>query len=100
MGVVEFVSAWLQGVERYEQGANRYSVRTAKYFVRCMNCLGARGEPYRGAVSQAAIAVIPGQNSFIRAGAGPEMKRIRTIPNQTQVLIVLFMLILALGLRG
>ncbi len=44
MDVVEFVSAWLQGLERYEQSTYWHSVRTAKYFVRFINYLGIRGE--------------------------------------------------------
>jgi len=44
MAMVEFVSAWLQGLEQYDQGTYWHSVRTAKYFVRFMDYLGIRGE--------------------------------------------------------
>jgi cyclic di-GMP phosphodiesterase len=44
MAMIEFVSAWLRGLERYDQGTYWHSVRTAKYFVRFMDHLGIRGE--------------------------------------------------------
>ena len=44
MAMVEFVSAWLQGLEQYDQGTYWHSVRTAKYFVRFMDYLGIREE--------------------------------------------------------
>jgi response regulator RpfG family c-di-GMP phosphodiesterase len=44
MAMVEFISAWLQGLEQYDQGTYWHSVRTAKYFVRFMDYLGVREE--------------------------------------------------------
>ena len=42
--MVKFVSAWLQGLEQYDQSTYWHSVRTAKYFVRFMDYLGVRRE--------------------------------------------------------
>ncbi len=42
--MVEFVSAWLQGLKQYDQDTYWHSVRTAKYFVQFMDYLGIRGE--------------------------------------------------------
>ena len=42
--MVEFVSAWLQGLKQYDQDTYWHSVRTAKYFVRFIDYLGIRGE--------------------------------------------------------
>ena len=44
MAMVEFVSAWLQGLERYDQGTYWHSVRTAEYIVRFMGYLGISTE--------------------------------------------------------
>ncbi len=44
MAMVGFISAWLQGLEQYDQGTYWHSVRTAKYFVRFTNYLGVCGE--------------------------------------------------------
>lgn len=44
MAMVEFVSAWLCGLEQYDQDTYWHSVRTAKYFVQFTNYLGIRGE--------------------------------------------------------
>jgi len=55
MGIVEFVSAWLQGLKRYEQSTYWHSVRTAKYFVRFMNYLGIRGERAKYLYASAAL---------------------------------------------
>lgn len=54
MSMVEFVSAWLQGLKRYDQGTYLHSVRTAGHYFRFMDYLGVRGEGtkyiYAGAV--------------------------------------------------
>lgn len=42
--MVEFVSAWLQGLKQYDQHTYWHSVRTANYFVRFVDYLGIRGE--------------------------------------------------------
>ena len=42
--MVEFVSAWLQGLKQYDQDTYWHSVRTAKYFVQFMDYLGIHGE--------------------------------------------------------
>ena len=55
MGMVEFASAWLQGLEHYEQGTYLHSVRTAKYFVRFMDYLGIRGERAKYMYASAAL---------------------------------------------
>ena len=44
MGIAEFVSAWLQGLARYEQSTYWHSVRSAIYFVRFMDYLPIRGD--------------------------------------------------------
>ena len=43
MAMIEFVSAWLRGLEQYDQDTHRHSVRTAKYFVQFTNYLGIYG---------------------------------------------------------
>ena len=55
MGMVEFASAWLQGLEHYDQGTYLHSVRTAKYFVRFMDYLGIRGERAKYIYASAAL---------------------------------------------
>jgi len=44
MAMVKCVSAWLQGLEQYDQGTYWHSVRTAKLFARFTDFLGIRGE--------------------------------------------------------
>ena len=44
VAMVEFVSAWLQGLKQYDQDTYWHSVRTAKYFVRFLDYLGICGE--------------------------------------------------------
>ena len=53
--MVEFASAWLQGLEHYDQGTYLHSVRTAKYFVRFMDYLGIRGERAKYMYASAAL---------------------------------------------
>lgn len=53
--MVEFVSAWLQGLEQYDQGTYWHSVRTAKYFVRFMHYLGIHGERAKYLYASAAL---------------------------------------------
>ena len=53
--MVEFVSAWLQGLKQYDQGTYWHSVRTAKYFVRFMDYLGVRGERAKYIYASAAL---------------------------------------------
>lgn len=55
MAMVEFVSAWLQGLKQYDQGTYWHSVRTARYFVRFMDYLGVRGERARYIYAGAAL---------------------------------------------
>jgi HD-GYP domain-containing protein (c-di-GMP phosphodiesterase class II) len=55
MGMVEFASAWLQGLEHYDQGTYLHSVRTAKYFIRFMDYLGIRGERAKYMYASAAL---------------------------------------------
>ena len=55
MGMVEFASAWLQGLEHYDQGTYLHSVRTAKYFVRFMDYFGIRGERAKYMYASAAL---------------------------------------------
>lgn len=55
MGMVEFVSAWLQGLKQYDQGTYWHSVRTAKYIVRFMEYLGIRGERAKYIYASAAL---------------------------------------------
>lgn len=55
MAMVEFVSAWLQGLKQYDQGTYWHSVRTAKYFVRFMDYLGVRGERAKHIYAGAAL---------------------------------------------
>ena len=55
MGMVEFASAWLQGLEHYDQGTYLHSVRTAKYFLRFMDYLGVRGERAKYMYASAAL---------------------------------------------
>ena len=55
MGMVEFVSAWLQGLEQYDQGTYWHSVRTANYFVRFMGYLGVSGERAKYTYASAAL---------------------------------------------
>jgi response regulator RpfG family c-di-GMP phosphodiesterase len=44
VAMVEFISAWLQGLEQYDQGTYWHSVRTARYFSRFIDYLGIGGE--------------------------------------------------------
>ena len=53
--MIEFVSAWLQGLERYDQDTYWHSVRTAKYFVQFMDYLGIRGESTKYMYAGAAL---------------------------------------------
>ena len=53
--MVEFASAWLQGLEHYDQGTYLHSVRTAKYFIRFMDYLGIRGERAKYMYASAAL---------------------------------------------
>jgi len=55
MAMIEFISAWLQGLEQYDQDTYWHSVRTAKYFVRIMNYLGIRGESAKYIYASAAL---------------------------------------------
>ncbi len=55
MAMVEFVSAWLQGLERYDQGTYWHSVRTARYFIRFIDYLGIRGESAKYVCASAAL---------------------------------------------
>ncbi len=55
MAMVEFVSAWLHGLEQYDQDTYWHSVRTAKYFVRFMDYLGIRGERAKYIYASAAL---------------------------------------------
>ena len=55
MAMVEFLSAWLQGLERYDQGTYWHSVRTAKYIVQFMEYLGMRGERAKYIYASAAL---------------------------------------------
>jgi HD-GYP domain-containing protein (c-di-GMP phosphodiesterase class II) len=55
MAMVEFVSAWLQGLKRYDQGTYWHSVRTAIYFVRFMDYLGTHGEKAKYIFASAAL---------------------------------------------
>jgi len=55
MAMVEFVSAWLQGLEQYDQGTYWHSVRTAKYLVRFMDYLGIRRERAKYIYASAAL---------------------------------------------
>ena len=55
MAMVEFVSAWLQGLEQYDQQTYWHSVRTAKYFVRFMDYLGIRGNKAKYIYASAAL---------------------------------------------
>jgi len=55
MGMVEFASAWLQGLEHYDQGTYLHSVRTAKYFIRFIDYLGIRGERAKYMYASAAL---------------------------------------------
>ncbi|HEY9711441.1 MAG TPA: HD domain-containing phosphohydrolase [Oculatellaceae cyanobacterium] len=53
--MVEFVSAWLWGLERYDQGTYWHSVRTARYFIQFMDYLGVRGERAKYVCASAAL---------------------------------------------
>ena len=53
--MVEFVSAWLQGLKQYDQGTYWHSVRTAKYFLRFMDYLGIREERAKYIYASAAL---------------------------------------------
>jgi HD-GYP domain-containing protein (c-di-GMP phosphodiesterase class II) len=53
--MVAFISAWLQGLERYDQGTYWHSVRTANYFARFMDYLGIRGERVKYIYASAAL---------------------------------------------
>jgi HD-GYP domain-containing protein (c-di-GMP phosphodiesterase class II) len=55
MAMAQFVSAWLQGLERYDPATYWHSVRTANYFVRFMDYLGIRGERARYMYAGAAV---------------------------------------------
>ena len=55
MAMVAFVSAWLQGLEQYDQGTYWHSVRTAKYYIEFMNYLGIRGQRARYIYAGAAL---------------------------------------------
>jgi HD-GYP domain-containing protein (c-di-GMP phosphodiesterase class II) len=55
MAMVEFVSAWLQGLKQYDQGTYWHSVRTAQYFVQFMDYLGIHGERARYLYESAAL---------------------------------------------
>lgn len=55
MAMVEFVSAWLQGLEQYDQDTYWHSVRTARYFVQFMDYLGIRGERAKYIYASAAL---------------------------------------------
>ena len=53
--MVEFVSAWLQGLEQYDQDTYWHSVRTARYFVQFMDYLRMRGERAKYTYASAAL---------------------------------------------
>ena len=53
--MVGFISAWLQGLEQYDQGTYWHSVRTAKYFVRFIGYLGIRTERTKYIYASAAL---------------------------------------------
>lgn len=55
VAMVEFVSAWLQGLKQYDQDTYWHSVRTAQYFVRFMDYLGIYGERARHLYESAAL---------------------------------------------
>jgi HD-GYP domain-containing protein (c-di-GMP phosphodiesterase class II) len=55
MTMVGFISAWLQGLEQYDQGTYWHSVRTAKYFVRFTDYLGLCGEKNKYFYASAAL---------------------------------------------
>ena len=55
MAMVEYVSAWLQGLAQYDQGTYWHSLRTAKYFLRFMDYLGIRGESAKYICASAAL---------------------------------------------
>jgi len=55
MAMVEFVSAWLQGLEQYDQDTYWHSVRTAKLFARFTDFLGIRGERAKYIYASAAL---------------------------------------------
>ena len=55
MAMVEFVSAWLQGLEQYDQGTYWHSVRTARYFIRFMGYLGMPEERTKYIYASAAL---------------------------------------------
>jgi HD-GYP domain-containing protein (c-di-GMP phosphodiesterase class II) len=53
--MLKFASAWLQGLQQYDQGTYWHSVRTAQYFVRFMDYLGIHGESNRYLYESAAL---------------------------------------------
>lgn len=53
--MVEFVSAWLRGLEQYDQDTYWHSVRTAKYFAQFIDYLGIRGERAKYIIAGAAL---------------------------------------------
>ncbi len=53
--MVEFVSAWLQGLERYDPDTYWHSVRTAKFYVRFMDYLGLCGAKDKYIYASAAL---------------------------------------------
>ena len=55
MAMVEFVSAWLEGIKQYDQGTYWHSVRTAKYLIRFMGYLGIPRERAKYIYASAAL---------------------------------------------
>ena len=55
MAMVEFVSAWLEGIKQYDRGTYWHSVRTAKYLVRFMDYLGIRRDKAKYIYASAAL---------------------------------------------
>ena len=55
VAMVEFVSAWLQGLKQYDQDTYWHSVRTARYFSRFMDYLGIGGERAKYVCAGAAL---------------------------------------------
>jgi response regulator RpfG family c-di-GMP phosphodiesterase len=55
VAMVEFVSAWLQELEQYDQGTYWHSVRTARYYSQFIYYLGIRGERAKCVCAGAAL---------------------------------------------
>ena len=55
VAMVEFVSAWLQGLKQYDQDTYWHSVRTARYFSRFIDYLGIGGEKAKYVCTGAAL---------------------------------------------